>query len=89
MRAGVVTVRHVLLALCEMTAGTLEHQLVLVPLVVLHHLGEGQRLVGEGLPDGRHELRVLGQSGEGRPTAAAHPPLQAEILSSLQFHHKL
>ena len=89
MRTGVVTVGHVFLALCEMTAGTLEHQLVLVPLVVLHHLGEGQRLVGEGLPDGRHELRVLGQPGEGRPTATAHPHLQAEILISWQFDHKL
>ena len=58
--AGVVAVRHVLLTLHEVTAGALEYQLVVLPLVVLHHLGEGQRLVGEGFPDGRHELRVLG-----------------------------
>ena len=60
VRAGVVTVGHVLLALYEVTAGTLENQLVVLPLIVLHHLGEGQRLVREGFPDGRHELGVLG-----------------------------
>ena len=57
---GVVTVRHVLLTLDEVTARTLEYQLIVLSLLVLHHLGEGQRLVGEGFPDGRHELRVLG-----------------------------
>ena len=59
VRTRVVAVGHVLLALHEVTAGALKYQLVVVPFIILHHLGEGQRLVGEGFPDGRHELRVL------------------------------
>ena len=62
MRTGVVAVGHALLALYEVTAGALKYQLVVVSFIILHHLGEGQRLVGEGFPDGRHELRVLRQS---------------------------
>ena len=59
MRTGVVAVGHVLLALHEVAAAALEYQLIVISLIILHHLGQGQRLVGEGLPDGRHELRVL------------------------------
>ena len=60
MRTGVVAVGHVLLALHEVAAAALEDQLIVISLIILHHLGQGQRLVGEGLPDGRHELGVLG-----------------------------
>ena len=42
-----------------MAAGALKHHVILLPLVLLHHLGESRCLVCEGLPDGRHKLRIL------------------------------
>ena len=66
MRTGVVAVGHILLALHEVAAAALEYQLIVISLIILHHLGQGQRLVGEGLPDGRHELRVLSYCSKAR-----------------------
>ena len=66
MGTGVVTVGHALLTLHKLTARTLEYHLELIPLLLLHHLGQSGSLTGEGLPDGGHELRVLSYRSKAR-----------------------
>ena len=82
MGTGVVTVGHALLALHKLTARTLEYHLKLIPLLLLHHLGQSGGLAGEGLPDCRHELRVLSYCSKAR---WSYSSFNAETKRMFQF----